>query len=90
MGRCIICGKEEPVYPVVDFTTGFYFCDGCWMKTGEAFDKYKEETLSNWLRAIADTRDKYGKKEVVKKEKAKVRKPSTWGEHKRGLEEHIK
>ena len=66
MQECVICGKEDPSYPILDYATGFYFCDDCWRKTGEAFGKYKEKTFSNWLRAVADMRDKYGKEKTIK------------------------
>lgn len=66
MTKCIICEKEEPAYPVADFATGFYFCDKCWHEAGDAFDKYKEKTLGNWLRAIADVRDKHTKMKPMK------------------------
>lgn len=72
MAKCIVCEKEEPAYPVLDVASGFYFCDGCWMKAGDAFDKYKHKTLANWLRVIADLRDKYSKSERIKPKQAKV------------------
>ena len=72
MRKCVICDQEEPAYPVLDAASGFYFCDGCWMKAGDAFDKYKERTFSNWLRVIADLRDKYSKEKVIKPRRAKV------------------
>ena len=72
MSKCIICEEEEPDYPIHDFATGFYFCDKCWGRAGDAFDKYKEKTLSNWLRVIADLRDKYSKEKVAKPVQAKI------------------
>lgn len=72
MAKCIACEKEEPAYPVLDLATGFYFCDKHWGEAGDAFDKYKEKTLSNWLRVVADLRDKYSKEKIIKPRQAKV------------------
>ena len=56
MRKCIICDSENIEYPVMDYSTGFTFCDGCWFDTTHS-RSYNKPSLAEWLRMIADTRD---------------------------------
>ena len=62
---CIICGKKEWNYDVVDFSTGFKFCGGC-HHTLRQHPTYGEiETVPDLLRVIADTIESYEKQKYT-------------------------
>ena len=56
MRKCIVCDEENISYPVLDYATGFYFCDGCWSDVIHSNDGRKPN-MSCWLRMIANVRE---------------------------------
>ena len=56
MRKCIVCDEEDIKWPVVDYATGFYFCDSCWndvIRSGNG----RKPNVSCWLRMIANVRE---------------------------------
>ena len=56
--KCIICDTDDPTWPVVDFSTGFKFCDNCYREAKhKMIDQNFTNSMSIWLSAIADSRN---------------------------------
>ena len=59
---CPIC-NQDPMknWPVIDYTTGFKFCDGCYRDVMEHFNKKYQYSnkFSDLLRSIAEIRDNH-------------------------------
>jgi G:T-mismatch repair DNA endonuclease (very short patch repair protein) len=65
--KCPICYKR-PTVRVTDEIIGFIFCRVCFWTTVQNYSlKCPEPDLSDWLRAITKTREKYEKQERRKK-----------------------
>lgn len=70
--QCPICDKENEQikYPIIDYSTGFIFCDGYYGLVEDYFEDIKDvykvnrKDFSDWLRAIADARDDFRKRQT--------------------------
>ena len=63
--HCIICNTDKIDYPVVDYSTGFTFCNSCDHDTRKFIRKYYKTSIyidfSQWLIAIGIMRQRAGK-----------------------------
>ncbi len=59
---CPICDCE-PKYPQADLTTGWTFCSDCYRDVRADYKARRENAdFANWLRAVADMREKHAGK----------------------------